>query len=89
MVQLQVSLPVPLSQYAMAQVSSGRFANVDDYLQALVRADEQAQSVAAKLSENPQLTALLEEGLNSGNGRSWSADVLAELKQQVVDRAGK
>jgi putative addiction module CopG family antidote len=84
MVELQVSLPESLSEYAAAQVSSGRFSSVDDYLEALVRADAQAQRAAAQLRENPQVAALLAEGLNCDSGRRWSPAVLDELKHQVA-----
>lgn len=87
MVELQVSLPEPLGEYTVAQVSSGRFRSVDDFVEALVRADQQAQQAAAELRGDPQLAALLEEGLKGGEGRRWSPAVLAELKQQVQDRA--
>jgi Arc/MetJ-type ribon-helix-helix transcriptional regulator len=87
MAELQINLPDPVSEYADAQVASGRFPSVQDYLGALVTADEQAQKTISKLSENPQLAALLEEGMSSAPGRRWSPDVLDQLKRQVLDRA--
>lgn len=89
MAELQINLPDSMSQYADAQVASGRFPTIHDYLGALVRADEQTQLAIGTLSENPQLAALLEEGLKSGPGRPWSAAVLQELKQQVLDRSAR
>lgn len=87
MAELQINLPDSISEFADAQVASGRFPSIHDYLGALVTADEQAQQTIVKLSDNPQLAVLLEEGLASGRGRPWSPDVLAELKRQVHDRA--
>jgi antitoxin ParD1/3/4 len=87
MADLQISLPDSIRQYVDAQVASGRFPTVHDYLGALVQADEQTQRAAEQFSENSQLATLLEEGLASAPGRSWSATVLQELKQSVVDRA--
>jgi Arc/MetJ-type ribon-helix-helix transcriptional regulator len=87
MPQLQVSLPDSIREFAGAQVASGRFPTISDYLGALVSADEQAQKTVAQLSENPRVAALLEESLNSGPGRPWSSAVLGQLKQQVLDRA--
>lgn len=87
MAELQINLPDSVSNFVDAQVASGRFPTIHDYLGALVSADEQAQRAINQLSENPQLAALLEEGLESPPGRPWSAGVLAELKQSVLDRA--
>jgi Arc/MetJ-type ribon-helix-helix transcriptional regulator len=87
MAELQINLPDSISEFADAQVASGRFPSIHDYLGALVSADEKAQQTIAQLSENPQLAKLLEEGLQSEPGRHWSPTVLQELKQQVIDRA--
>jgi Arc/MetJ-type ribon-helix-helix transcriptional regulator len=78
MAELQINLPDPISECADAQVACGRFPTIHDYLGALVSADEQAQRAIGQLSENPQLAALLEEGLESAHGRRWSAGVLRE-----------
>jgi putative addiction module CopG family antidote len=87
MAEMQINLPDPISKFADAQVASGRFPSVQEYLGALVTADEQAQQTIARLNDNSQLAALLEEGMASGPGRHWSPDVLDELKRQVLDRA--
>ena len=86
MAEFQINLPDSVSEYAGAQVATGRFVSVDDYLGALVTADEQFQKTIAALDEHPRLAALLEEGLASEEGRRWSGAVLGELKQQVLDR---
>ncbi len=86
MAELQVNLPDSISEFADAQVASGRFPSIHDYLGALVSADEQAQQTIALLHESPQLAALLDEGLQSAPGRRWSTTVLQELKQQLIDR---
>lgn len=87
MVEFQINLPDAVSAFADAQVTSGRFSTIHDYVGALVSADEQAQKSIGQLSDNPQLAALLDEGLKSAEGRRWSPAVLQELKQQVLDRA--
>jgi len=86
MADLHVSLPDPISQYVSDQVASGRFPTIHDYLGALVSADEQAQRASARMSENPQLAALLEEGIASAPGRYWSGTILQEFKQNVLNR---
>jgi Arc/MetJ-type ribon-helix-helix transcriptional regulator len=69
MTELQIQLPDPIGEFAGAQVASGRFSTMSDYLGALVSADEQAQRMIGRLSENQELEALLHEGLNSDPGR--------------------
>ena len=86
MAELHVDLPDAISAYAGAQVASGRFPTIRDYLGALVSADQQEQIAIRQLSEIPGLGALLEEGLASAEGRAWTPAVLQELKQQVFDR---
>lgn len=87
MAELQINLPDPVSAFADAQVTSGRFPTIHEYLGALVSADEQSQRMIGQLNENPQLALLLAEGLESAPGRRWSSGVLQELKQQVRDYA--
>jgi len=87
--ELQVHLSDSTREYAGAQVASGRFPTMNDYLGALVSADEQAQRVITAFSDNPELASLLEEGLASEHGRRWSPIVLNELKQQILDQAAR
>ena len=89
MSQIHMNLPDPVTEFAGTQVSSGRFSTVEDYLSSLVMADRDTQELLASLKTNPRLPALLAEGISSGPGRIWSADYLAELKQQVIDRAAQ
>lgn len=86
MADLQINLPDAASAFADAQVASGRFPTIHEYVGALVSADEQAQKLIGRLSDNSQLAALLDEGLTSEPGRHWSPIVLQDLKQQVFDR---
>ena len=91
MSDMSISLAGSASEFAEAQVSSGRFSTISEYLSALVKADEQTQAVVAKLNADQKLAQLLREGLDSGVGRSWSPSILEELKQQTLDasRANK
>lgn len=83
---LHIQLPEPIRNFAGAQVSSGRFQSMSDYVGALVSADEKSQQAIRGLDDNPKLAALLEEGLSSSAGRRWSVEVLNDLKQQVYRR---
>ncbi len=87
MTQIQISLPDSVTEFAGAQVKSGRFSSVNDYLVALVEADQFSQENLDRISQSPKLEKLLEEGIQSGPGGEWNSDVLAKLKQQVFDRA--
>jgi putative addiction module CopG family antidote len=91
MSDVPISLADSASDFADAQVSSGRFSTVSEYLSALVKADEQTQAVVAKLSGDRDLAQLLQDGLDSGAGRSWSPAILEDLKQRTIDasRANK
>jgi putative addiction module CopG family antidote len=87
MSQIQMNLPEQITEYVGAQVASGRFPSVEEYLGALVQADQITQEMLSSLNGNPKLEQLLEEGLNSGSAGEWNAEALAKLKQQVFDRA--
>jgi putative addiction module CopG family antidote len=89
MSQIQMNLPDQITEFVGAQIASGRYSSVEDYVSALVTEDRETQELISSLSSNPRLPALLEEGINSGPGRIWNAEYLAELKQQVYDRAAQ
>lgn len=90
MSETSINLPDALCHYAVTQVAAGRFSTIQDFVVALVSADERSQQVVEKLSNHSALVAMLEEGLQSADGRQWSPAVLHELKQEVLDRtAGK
>jgi antitoxin ParD1/3/4 len=83
----QVQLPAPLSEYVQSQVAAGRYGSAEEFVSALVRADQEEQRILAQLENNPRLERLLEEGLESGPGRIWNSDVLEEHKQRILARA--
>ena len=91
MSNVPISLAGSASDFADAQVSSGRFSTVSEYLSALVKADEQTQAVVAKLSGDQELAQLLKDGLDSGVGRLWSPSILEDLKRKTINasRANK
>ncbi|QEG35569.1 ribbon-helix-helix domain-containing protein [Bythopirellula goksoeyrii] len=90
MSEFQINLPDAIGEYVGAQIAAGRFASPDQYVQALVAADQQHQKITREISDDPHVASLLEEGLASEPGRHWSPEVLAELKQKVtVQTMGK
>jgi Arc/MetJ-type ribon-helix-helix transcriptional regulator len=84
MSQTNIQLSADITAFAGLQVTGGRFPSVSDYIHALVAADQKTQEVLRFLNGSPKLEALLEAGLASGKGRTWSPDVLREIKQKVV-----
>jgi putative addiction module CopG family antidote len=87
MTEIHLTLPEAVMEFAGAQVSSGRFSSVSDYVSALVQADQLSQEELDSIWNSPKLVKLLEEGIQSGPGREWNKQELARLKQQVLDRA--
>lgn len=87
MSEIQLALPDAVMEFAGAQVASGRFSSVSDYVSALVKADQFSQEELESIWKNPKLEKLLEEGIQSGPRREWNSQELARLKQQVLDRA--
>ena len=53
---MNISLPDPLKKYVDAQISSGRYSSVSEYIRVLIREDE-------KHKAEERLQALLMEGL--------------------------
>ena len=87
MSEIQLALPDAVMEFAGAQVASGRFSSVSDYVSALVQADQFSQDELESIWKSPKLEKLLKEGIQSGPRREWNAEELARLKQQVLDRA--
>jgi antitoxin ParD1/3/4 len=86
MSEMHINLPETMTAYIQAQVTAGRYTSVSDYFRGLVHADQQQQHVIEQLKGDDRLEAFLEEGFRSGEGRRWTASVLAELRKQVLDR---
>jgi antitoxin ParD1/3/4 len=55
---MNISLPDPLKEFVDAQIASGRYSSVSEYVRGLIREDE-------KHKAEEQLQALLLEGLGS------------------------
>lgn len=84
MSEIQLPLPDAVMEFAGAQVASGRFSSVSDYVSALVKADQFTQDELTAIWKSPKLEKLLQEGIQSGPGREWNSQELASLKQQVL-----
>jgi len=70
---MNVSLPDPLREWVEAQVKTGRYANVSDYVRDLIRRDQEAKD--ALIDE-------LEKGFASGKSRRTIDDIWREAKRK-------
>ena len=79
---MNISLPDPLKDYVDAQVNSGRYASVSEYVRELVRADQKCRE-----KEDIELRVL--EGLNSGEAVEVTPAMWEELRKNLRKRAKK
>lgn len=78
---MSFALPAELREYVDARVGSGEYGNTSEYLRELIRRDQRSQAAL-------RLRGLIADGLESGDGRRLTDDVLDELRQQALDSAG-
>jgi Arc/MetJ-type ribon-helix-helix transcriptional regulator len=86
MVDVHLQVPTALSDYIQSQIAMGRYANVDDYMRDLISADQKQQQLIAEMEIGGRLTQLLLDGLEGGEGRVWTSEVLAQLKRGIASR---
>jgi hypothetical protein len=87
MPKIQLDITDEILHMAEERIRTGRIESLNAYFQALVLADQLEQEALKTVWASPHLPRFLEQGINSGSSREWSAEYLAELKQQVLDRA--
>lgn len=75
---MSFALPESMRAYIDERVRTGGYGNTSEYLRELVRRDQEAQA-------RRRLRELVVEGLESGEGRELTDEVLAELRAQVFD----
>lgn len=73
---MSFALPDELRRYIDDRVRSGEYGNTSEYLRELIRRDQ--QHVAER-----RLRGLIADGLESGDGRSATADVIDEIRQRA------
>ena len=74
---MSFALPEALRRYIDLRVRSGQYGNTSEYLRELVRRDQEEQA-------KKRLRELIEEGLQSGPGRTLTPKVAAELKKRAL-----
>ncbi len=81
MESMNISLPEPLKAFVDAQIATGRYSSVSEYVRELIRADEQRRA-------EDQLEMLLLEGL-AGSETPLSADDWRSIRQDALARIKK
>lgn len=74
---MSFALPEALRSYVDQRVRSGQYGNTSEYLRELIRRDQEEQA-------KKRLRELIEEGLSSGQGRTLTRRVAAELKERAL-----
>jgi antitoxin ParD1/3/4 len=75
---MNISLPDPLKDFVDAQISSGRYSSVSEYVRELIRQDEKCKAEA-------RLEAMLLEGLASPETELTHQD-FAEIRKEALSR---
>lgn len=83
---VQIQLPQHLADFVMAQIATGHYSSVGDYVAELIEADMNESSITERLENNPKLEKLLEEAVNSGPGRLVDSTFFDELKAKLIER---
>jgi len=74
---MSFALPEALRSYIDLRVRSGQYGNTSEYLRELIRRDQEEQA-------KKRLRELIEEGLESGPGRTLTPKVAAELRKRAL-----
>jgi antitoxin ParD1/3/4 len=78
---MSFALPEELRAYVDERVSTGEYGNTSEYLRELIRRDRHDVAVQ-------RLRELVIDGLESGEGRPLTDDLVAELRREALDSAG-
>lgn len=76
--EMMIRLPETLKDFVESEASTGGFASVDDYIQALVRQVQKSKT-------RRKVESLLDEGLNT-ECADWNASTLENAKKEVHKR---
>ena len=74
---MSFALPDALRSYIDQRVRSGQYGNTSEYLRDLIRHDQEEQA-------KKRLRELIEEGMQSGSGRTLTPKVAADLKTRAL-----
>ncbi len=74
---MSFALPESMRDYVSERVRSGEYGNTSEYLRDLIRRDQQEQAAR-------HLRRLITDGLESGDGRPATDDVLGGLRRSAL-----
>ncbi|MCY4519134.1 MAG: type II toxin-antitoxin system ParD family antitoxin [Acidimicrobiaceae bacterium] len=77
---MSFALPPSMRSYIDERVRGGEYGNTSEYLRDLIRRDQQAE-------EARRFRMLIAEGLESGEGRPLTSEVVDELRAWALGRA--
>lgn len=77
---MSFALPESLRDYIDQRVESGGYGNTSEYLRELIRQDQSEEAAR-------RFRSLIADGLESGEGRPVSAEVVQELRDQALGSA--
>jgi len=75
---MSFALPESMQEYISERVRSGEYGNTSEYLRDLIRQDQHEQAAR-------RLRQLITEGLESGEGRPATNEVLDELRTTALN----
>jgi len=76
---MKISLPESLTAFVEQQVASGKYSSVEEYLGALIEADQ-------KQKAREHLETLIQEGLDSGPASEMTAQDWEHIRQEGLSR---
>jgi len=82
MTSMNISLPESMKTFVEEQVAAGGYGTTSEYLRALIREDQKAKARA-------QLTALIQEGIDSGPATPMTAEDWARMRRRLEERLEK
>ena len=74
---MSFALPESLRDYIDDRVRSGHYGNTSEYIRELIRRDQQDEAVR-------RFRSLIAEGVESGEGRRLTDDVIDELRDRAL-----
>ncbi len=77
---MSFALPESMRSYIDDRVRGGDYGNTSEYLRDLIRRDQQSEAAR-------RLRLLIADGMESGEGRPLTSDVVDELRTRAFSRA--
>jgi antitoxin ParD1/3/4 len=76
MATMNISLPIPMKEWVIAQEAAGKYSTASDYVRELIRRDPEYAAQTARLQ------ALVTEGIESGISDLTAEEVLARADEE-------